>query len=468
MATLLVVSHWTMAPATTDLVSFKNRNKMPAALMTVNDFKSLLCTARATNIAPCAGLDDAAILKLGIDFFYRNRGTKYVLLAGDATLVPVRYATRYDTHWNDSATGFYSATDLYYANLYHHADPVGDIPTTYSPWDNGDGVYNLSAYWTAAFWFNPDNVDGYPDVAVGRVDVNTEAALANYVAKVESYETTTMAYASRGTFVEDAIYDNDNHQPAGDMAGWSSGMASDLFPSSSNNTFLSANYSQVITDSYWGNAGAWPLARPWQPATPQDVVNKAVASGIVTYFGHSAQDGWDSPNSLGYEALFSQTTQTNNFPMIFATACLSGTFTPLVHFASASGGVLPTNPTPNQLSAPPPAPAAYDAFSNYVLAKSAAGGGIAYAGLMETHEPGPDMDLYKMMAERFGAGEKTLGDMWRQAQQEYWHANVGSSATDERTDSNEWEIREPRIFLGELPLAGDPSLRMQRGNGPVR
>jgi hypothetical protein len=53
--------------------------------------------------------------------------------------------------------------------------------------------------------------------------------------------------------------------------------------------------------------------------------------------------------------------------------------------------------------------------------------------------------------------------MWRQAQQNYWHVNLGSSATDgpPNADVAEWEIREPRLFLGDMPLFGDPSLRMQ-------
>lgn len=466
MATLLVVSDESMAPATTQLVSFKNQNKMPAALMTVNDFRSLVCGSGSN--PTCDGKDLAEIVKRGIDFFFRNRGTKYVFLAGDATHVPVRFETRYDQHYNDSLSGYYSPTDLYYANLYHHADPVGDIPTTFSPWDNGDGIYNLSAYWTPASVWNPDNVDGYPDVAIGRLDVSQEGDLANYVAKVINYETNDMAYALSGTFVEDAIYDNDDKVAPGGVYAWSTGMANDLFPGSVNNTFLSVNYYNVVNADYSGNVAAWPLPRPWQAASPQDVVNKAATSGIVTYLGHSAVDGWDSPGSLGYEQLFSQMTQTDNFPMILGAACFSGKFADIGTFGPSGVVVLLEQPTLAQFSAPPPAPTIYSAFSNYVLAHATSGGGIAYAALQEEHAPGPDLDLFVLVAQRYAAGEKTIGDMWRQAQQQYWHTNVGSSGADQKTDSAEWEIREPRILFGAMQFAGDPSLRMQRSNGPVR
>jgi hypothetical protein len=461
MATLLVISDESMAPATTQLVSFKNANGMPAALMTVNDLRNLICGSTG---AGCASLDNAAVVKLGIDFFYRNRGTKYVFLAGGPTHVPARYETRYTNHYNDSTTGVYYATDLYYSNLYQH-NPNSDTPTGgFAPWDhNGDGVYNISAYWTPASTFNPDNVDGYPDVAVGRVAVGSEQELANYVAKVIDYESNTMANALSEAYVEDAEYDY-----SGTPGRYLAGPAVDFFPNEFVlKTFQSVNYWQTLIDNNTTSA-AWPLPSPWQAASTSDVANRAQQSGFVTYFGHAAVDGWDAPNAPGFEGLFSSQTQTNNYPIFFAASCSSGTWTALGSFSSTYGTPFPAIPGLDWFNQAPPAPSSTDYFSNYLLAAHPYGGAIAYAALTEVHEPGLELEVFKHFADRYIVGEKTIGDMWRQAERDYWHDNLGSSGTDQQTDSNEWELREPRIFFGILPFLGDPSLRVQRGNGPVR
>src|SRR5476649_1081200 len=85
-----------------------------------------------------------------------------------------------------------------------------------SPWNDGarlptgEGIYNLSTFATLANGVpsgcNPSNVDGYPDVAVGRLAVSDPNDLAHYVAKVVNYETQTMPYAGNATFVADYKY----------------------------------------------------------------------------------------------------------------------------------------------------------------------------------------------------------------------------------------------------------------------
>jgi hypothetical protein len=84
---------------------------------------------------------------------------------------------------------------------------------------------------------------------------------------------------------------------------------------------------------------------------------------------------------------------------------------------------------------------------------------MAYAGETVVMPDSLGTDFLNMTMQRYRAGERTLGDMWRQAQIMYWHKYFGNSGSD--------AFAEPRLYLGIMQLAGDPSLRVQRGQGAV-
>ena len=88
------------------------------------------------------GLDRPEQIRNCIEDFVSQYNILYVTIFGDADQVPVRYAYVPDPHET------YVATDLYYADL----DGTWD--------DNRDGLYADLRY---------DNVDGMPDVYVGRI-----------------------------------------------------------------------------------------------------------------------------------------------------------------------------------------------------------------------------------------------------------------------------------------------------------
>ncbi len=112
------------------------------------------------------GIDDSEKLREYLKEFYNNNG-KFVLLAGDETIIPIRYA------YNVSAISppslqYQQVCDLYYADL------TGD-------WDSdNDGV------WGEAFYDNPDIV---PELRVGRLPFNTKIEFQNYIDKLITYET---------------------------------------------------------------------------------------------------------------------------------------------------------------------------------------------------------------------------------------------------------------------------------------
>jgi hypothetical protein len=112
------------------------------------------------------GCDDAERLREYLKDFHAAGGN-YVLLAGDETVVPIRYAYHFNTSIQPDL-GNLQICDLYFADL------TGD-------WEvDGDGV-----------WGEPtsDSPDYTPELRLGRVPFSTAVAATNWVEKVIMYET---------------------------------------------------------------------------------------------------------------------------------------------------------------------------------------------------------------------------------------------------------------------------------------
>jgi len=93
-------------------------------------------------------------------------GTRWVLLGGDETVVPIRYAFHLDRS-SDIALDMQQICDLYYADL------TGD-------WDaDGDGIYGE---------MYDDSPDITPEIMIGRVPVDTPIEVAAFVDKSIAYE----------------------------------------------------------------------------------------------------------------------------------------------------------------------------------------------------------------------------------------------------------------------------------------
>lgn len=435
MATLLIVTDDTMRPTLQPLVTHKTSTGMPTALVTVADLRALACP---NNTLCPPSLDPAAIVKRGIDYYYRYRGTKYVLLAGGEMHVPIRYSELIN---GDNVTIGYRSNDLYYSNLYLHA-AGSDIAGGFASWDgNGNGLYNEAAWNTPAAQYNPDGVDGYPDVAVGRIDVDDTTSMATYVKKVVRYETTNMTSSGNATFFEDERYGT------GDTLAME--VANDL-----DNPGVQ-HYFTVEHDP------SKPVPSPFTASStdPYTVEWAASNSGWIFYVGHGSPTAWGYNSNVVKEAgpsTFDNMAQSN-LPIVFAAACQTGTFSAADINASYPKGT------------PAPKPAPYTSFSDYWLTHTApgatagTGGAIAYAGETVVMQDEMSAELFKYIAGHYSAGERTLGDMWRAGEQDYWHNNLGTT-----TSGDAWQYREPRIYLGIMTFFGDPSLRVQRGNGPVR
>jgi len=138
--------------------------------------------------------DDAEQLKYFLKHIYEDWGTRYVLLAGGKDHIPVRFS---HINMENGAIGkqhfpfFIQQTpifslietyisDLYYADLYFENG-------TFCSWDtNNNNVYGEKNLTCAI-----DDVDLYPDIAVGRLLCETIIEISVVIDKIIEYETQT-------------------------------------------------------------------------------------------------------------------------------------------------------------------------------------------------------------------------------------------------------------------------------------
>ena len=178
---LMIITHEDFVTECERLSAWKNSTAMTSAVVSWQELA-----------ASFPGTDQPEKIKRGIADWHSRYRTKYVLLMGDSDVLPVRYITM---DWNchtpepakiTASDVVYSASDLYYADLYNASEDFAD-------WDydmNGHYGELLGAWkFTGTAPINYDRLDMHPDVAVGRVPASTSQEVRNYVDKVISYET---------------------------------------------------------------------------------------------------------------------------------------------------------------------------------------------------------------------------------------------------------------------------------------
>ncbi|MCD6481437.1 MAG: PKD domain-containing protein [Thermoplasmata archaeon] len=145
-----------------DFAEFKSFYGMEAKIVTVEEIVSDSRYWNSTSLFN----DTAAKIRNFIRYAYLNWGTDYVLLAGDADIVPPR------TLWAEGEfhQGYYIPSDVYYSCL--------------------DGSYNSDKDMR---WGEPDDgengdVDLMAEVYVGRASVDTADEMRNFVSKTTWYE----------------------------------------------------------------------------------------------------------------------------------------------------------------------------------------------------------------------------------------------------------------------------------------
>ncbi|HUJ58812.1 MAG TPA: ricin-type beta-trefoil lectin domain protein [Kofleriaceae bacterium] len=431
-ATLLVVTSDAFAPTFASFVNHKEVIGVPTKLLTVSQIRSMY-----------PAVDDAASIKLAIEDNVRNFATKYVLLGGDGTQVPVRYRTVGDVGTTVRA---FMNSDLYYANLYkNHSPGQGTrlLQSLYDSWDsNGNGLYDEELWSVPSV--NADGVDGFPDVAVGRIPAWNTQVLNALLSKIIAYENTSPAYGG-----------------AGDPQARSSLVAADACYQTQYG--IAQNIANVMpqgTINYDAeeDVGTCPSNHAPQPDPPP--AGWAIDTSAWTYFQRNAQTGpqWItyvghgpgdndganfSNNFWGDEASWtdSQVSQlTNTNPsIVVAVACRTGGWA--TTYRTEPGSFSPPEYDPYTTSQT-------DIGSRFLFDR-ATGGAVAYFGENLVMQDYSDFPVDMFTAQK--AGFQRIGDIYRMAQQAFFDANA----------SNTDDFMMPRIYNGIMTLLGDPSMRTQ-------
>lgn len=151
----LIVTSNKLADAMQLLSKYKNETGYQTTVELIEDI-----------LVQYSGRDDAERLRERLKEFY-SAGGRYVLLAGDETILPIRYAY-HTTAYAPLTLDQLQICDLYFADL------TGD-------WDaDNDGI------WGEKY---TDGVDLEPELLVGRLPINASEEAANYITKLIRYET---------------------------------------------------------------------------------------------------------------------------------------------------------------------------------------------------------------------------------------------------------------------------------------
>lgn len=400
---LLVVTSEALAPSLMPFVAHKQTLGISAYVVTV------------TTLLGEGGVDAPEAIKRGILDAWKNLGTRSVMLAGSPAHVPVR--RRFVSGNGPVLDGTYNPSDLYYSNLFkHNSSGVPLLESVSSPtfqvdmWDdNHDGFYNEEKWPVDTIEYNPDHVDGYPDIALGRVPAATAAEMTEFVNKVIAYE----------------------HAPRLPGVRPMSLFADGGYPGSTDESNLIETSLTSARNAHYGMRFTSTPPAPFVAGGAAAVAEAAKNSVFITYVGHGSSEGWAG----GFEHADAQSllTNTGRFPIVMASACETGKFATWTYYNSG---------TPN------PYEGQHSFASDWLFAPNGAGS-VAYFGESLVLPNNWGAALFRYAIDAYADGERSLGQIWLKAQRAYWHAY--------RTNGD--VLGAPRIFLGTMSFFGDPTMR---------
>lgn len=429
--------------------------------------------------------DAPECIKKALAFAYTNKGTRYVMLIGDASLFPVRHRyvsvanefgrPKTDYWWYD---GDYIATDHYYACLFHTLG--GPAKNDYDDWDaNKNEKYNEEAW----IWdtqkvptpsnYNPDNVDGYPDLVVGRLPVHNTEELKIYLDKAIKYDNGQMLPQTKNgiTFLAAGAY------PTSDQ------LCEEVL--SYNSIKDKIGEDNVLKFGFNFPENNRTLQPGWDAGVFASIRNAVIHTWGLVYIGHGNSSGWGiQDNNSNFNA-----SEVNKFigalslPVVFSIGCETGQFKPVVPIGKYNDVYnTPTwywqfsqdviwKSSPQNMDNPDinnplknlptviDAPGVYDlqdqsnrTFACPWLFQQNEGGSIAFFGETVVCENYHGRDLIERVLSAYYnnnfVNRILLGDIWLAGQRQFW--------ADFKNDPNVFQ--NARIYLSIMTFFGDPTL----------
>ncbi len=385
------------------------------------------------------GLDDAERLKRVIYLAWRDRGIGYVLLVGDADMVPVRYMVL-DRATEPAFDYAFYPSDLYYADV---AKPDGSFEDWNASKDGFHATYfgEVRGEKNKTDPINFDAIDYRPEIAVGRWPVGTPEEVQAVAAFAAAYEIA----AEKGQLDRTAAFVH--------TAGWVDERARvDSWASR-----LPAGWTSEKRFYKDGNA-----AFDTKPPTEEELVGLINGGiGLVLHAGHGNDDSWDG--CLNEDSI--QKLRPEGRVIMMSAGCSTARFATLPPYEAYSdlSGVSHAGTNSGEIfKEPPPAPNCYakDSYNRTGLGERLVrrGRAVAYIGCNTGSQPCA-LTLAEGFVDGIAAAAKDnrtarIGDCWNHAVTYYWeHEKL---AEIEPTES--W-YPASIFFQGmKFMLFGDPTL----------
>lgn len=385
-------------------------------------------------LAKQEGADDAEKLKRALYEAYRDDavGLRYVLLVGDAGLLPVRYMTldRIDSRAYDTA--FYPS-DLYYAD-------VAETDGSFDDWNAEKEGHHEHYFGEVRGEKNKkgridfDRVSYVPELAVGRWPVRKPSEVQILVRKTLAYERGVKRAHAAFAFV----------------GGWI-----DARPHLSR--FAGALPKGWKTTKLYDGTETPPTERRVVALLDEGV-------GLLVHAGHGQDSRWEGSLTTGSIA---RLQNHDRLPIILSAGCSTARFAtlpPYEPYIDIYGTKHAGTNEGEQFSEPPPPPAVYQTGScdrtglGEQLLRQGPGGAVAYFGCNTGSQPSA-MTLIEGFADSIRTSRGAplrLGDAWIGAVRYY----VDEQRIRSLTPTASWY--PPSIFFQGMKfmLFGDPTIEL--------
>jgi hypothetical protein len=390
------------------------------------------------------GVDDPERLKRFLHAQWKNESLGYVLLVGDADVMPVRYMVldRITPAAFDYA--FYPC-DLYYSDL---ARPDGSFDDWNAQQDGFHAGYfgEVRGEKNKEDPINFDEIDYLPDVAVGRWPVSDDEQLGTVVAKTIVYENSLASGEKPGA----------NTLGLFAVSGW--------VDSRPMMRFVSEQADEVwsVKPFYFSE---FPRAGNGPPPTPDQLLQLLNdGAGIVMHAGHGTDNTWEQ--CLPAE-LLDQLDNDDRLPILISAGCSTArlaTLPPYEAYRDVHGVEHSGSDFGEVFTEPPPPPSPYQTGAHNTtglgerLLRESPNGAVAYIGCNTGSQP-CGLTLLAGFAEGLQTlpnERQRLGDCWAHAVA-YYHEN--EHLADLKPDDGWYP---PSIYFQGMKfmLFGDPALRL--------
>lgn len=385
-------------------------------------------------LATSEGRDDPERLKRRLYGAWREEGVRYVLLVGDAHLVPVRYMVldRVTPAAYDYA--FYPS-DLYYGD-------VARRDGTFDDWNARTEGFHAGYFGEVRGEKNKDDpinydaVDYRPELAVGRWPVSSVEDVARVAAKTIGYERSLDRPDRPGSRRAAYVAVPGWVDTRGRMDGWAANLP-----------------------------GGWSAARLYDDHGAEAVC-RALDEGValVVHAGHGQDDRWEG--SLGVERITSL-RNADRLPVMVSAGCSTARFATLPpyeayedvngqeHVGTNAGEVFDAPP-------PPPSPYARGPYNKTGLGErlvvESEAGAVAYIGCNTGSQPCGLTLLDGFHSALSRLAEPTLGDCWVGAIEHYHDAEQLATIVP----NDDWYPASVFFQGMKFLVFGDPALRLPK------